>query len=147
MASWDKPRQQDDLEECPICLVKVTRRRKSNHLYKCIEAHKNNIDSMGLIICPLYPNHVMPKKYFNHHLDGNCDAANNMLRKYLESNKYNLDSVVVPVNFYTQLSSDVLNNHNRKLLYLLLRESNSLDNLMLKMEAEDEGPKVDCDID
>lgn len=128
MASWDKIRQQDDLEPCPICLANVTNRRRQKHLFNCAKAYESKLDSMDLMRCPLYDAHIIPKKFLNHHLDGNCDAANNMLRKYFESKdgRYNLEIDSVPTDFYCHYPVEVLNYHNRKLLYLLLKEKNEV---------------------
>lgn len=92
---------------------------------------------MDLIRCPLYEAHIIPKKFLNHHLDGNCDAANNMLRKYFENGKYNYEIDSVPTNFFCHLPTTVLDNHNRKLLYLLLKERNEV-----KLEPISDGNDV-----
>lgn len=122
MATWNKPRQQDDLEDCPICLVKVTRRRKSAHIFACVEAYKDHMEEMGLIICPLYSNHIIPRKYLNHHLEGNCTAAANAIRRCVQLN-LNLDKLEdAPDDFMPKLSQEILNDENRKLLYYLMHK-------------------------
>lgn len=122
MALWNPPGQQDELEPCPICLAQVAKRKKHKHLTKCLERNRTHLEDLGLVVCPLYKDHILPKKYLNHHLEGNCDAANNMLRKYFQKD-INFDfSDPLPENFLPQYTGEALNDDNKRLVYFLSRD-------------------------
>lgn len=145
MASWDKPRQQDDLEPCPICLANITRKKKQKHVFTCSEAYRDQLEKMSIVRCPLYEAHLVPFKFLNHHLEGNCDAANNRLRKYFEDINFSIKVNQVPDDFLPEYSSEILNEHNRKLLYFLLRCPD--EGVMEGVAASDLNPNPADDLD
>lgn len=77
------------------------------------------MDELGLVICPLYADHVIPKRFLDHHLEGHCDEANNRLRKYFQSRMDFSSIEPAPDDYLPELSKDILNDHNRQMLYFL----------------------------
>lgn len=127
MASWNELAEGDILEPCPVCQVRVAKKRRTKHLIECCERYEDYMTDVGLIKCPLYSLHVLPKTYLNHHLDGNCEEAQNMLRKYFQVDEVEHKAKEVPKNFLEDVPDDVLNKQSKQLLYFVKRDLNGKD--------------------
>lgn len=128
MALWNDKNQGDLLEECPVCARNVSKKKKTTHVDNCCETYADFMDEIGLIKCPLYPAHILPKKYLNHHLQGNCEEVYNLLRKYFEKHEL-ADSAnkLRPECFLKDVPDEILNPNNKQLLYMLKRDLNGND--------------------
>lgn len=124
MACWNNLVEGDILEKCVICLANVKKARKEVHLIKCWEQKNEAIDVLDLMRCPLSQLHVIPRKFLNHHLDGNCDEAQNELRKFFQDSEKRkiLESMQPPVHFLQEIPEETLNNRNKALLYVLQKD-------------------------
>lgn len=120
MASWDDTNQGNDLEECPVCMVKLCKKKMVLHLTNCIQKNGDDLDELGLIRCPLYPLHIMPKNCLNHHLECSCEEALNSLRQFFQHR--NLSLPVPPADFLSSVPDSLLNQHNKQLLFYLKRD-------------------------
>lgn len=122
MASWNEKLEGDQLSPCPICAVDVCKKKHTLHIVKCYEKNSCFFDDWGLIKCPLYNLHIMPKKYLNHHLDGNCEEALNMLRKYFQKVDLQMKIRLAPEDFLSDVPDELLNQQNKQLLFILRRD-------------------------
>lgn len=142
MASWNDLNEGNELQECPVCMVKVCKKRLSTHLQDCLEKHKDNLKDYGLIQCPLYNHHVMPINYLNHHLECACEEALNLLRPFFQLKNPNLPQP--PPDFLSNVPNEVLNLHNKQLLFYLKRDlegNNISDDKTLYPDAGDSNAK------
>lgn len=120
MASWNDLGEGSDLKECPVCMVKVCKKKLSTHLQDCLEKYKDQLAGLGLIQCPLYSHHVMPINCLNHHLECACEEALNLLRPFFQQKDLKLTQP--PSDFLSHVPEEVLNMHNKLLLYYLKRD-------------------------
>lgn len=125
MASWNEKNVGEELDECNICLCKVSKKRRTVHIANCYENYRDRLDTeeMGYLMrCPLYPMHIIPKAFLNHHLEFNCEEVQNLLRKYYqcENLRQNLD--IPPPSFLADIPDEILNPSNKHLLYILKRD-------------------------
>lgn len=127
MASWNELAEGEQLEPCPVCAVKVSKKRRTYHLTKCSERYEHFMTEIDVIRCPLYQLHILPKKYLNHHLEGNCEEAYNMLRKFMQKIELQKQFKNPPPHFLANVPDDVLNFNNKKLLFMLQRDINGKD--------------------
>lgn len=145
MASWNDKDEGELLEECNICLVKVCKKRMTIHMVNCIEKNKKDFNTPEfayLMRCPLYPNHVLPRAYLNHHLEYNCEEALNLLRKYFQRKDMQAQIKPMPANFMDHVPEKLLNHNNKFLLYILKRDidgSNSADDKNIYPDEPREG--------
>lgn len=128
MAAWNEKNDGDELEECNICLCQVAKKRLTVHLNKCIQTHQLKFDTeeMGFLMkCPLYPNHIIPKSFINHHLEFDCEEASNLLRKFFQKEDLRKSNrFFPPKSFLKDIPSEILNDNNKRLLYLLQTDFN-----------------------
>lgn len=134
MACWNDKREGTLLIECPICGAKLAKKRRTYHLTECYDKYKGSSDgdqgligTMGLITCPLNRLHVVPLVHLNHHLEGNCEEAQNALRRYFHRAELRTEMRDPPEQFLADIPEKYLNNHNKKLLYLLRKDFNGRD--------------------
>lgn len=129
MALWNEKAEGDELEECPICFVFIAKRKRTVHVKKCYDMYESTLDERGLMTCPLHHMHIFPKKFLNHHLEGNCDGAQNALRADFDKpgGYQRYQDIEVPANFLPDVPDDVLNYHNKKLLYILKKDLKGTD--------------------
>jgi len=80
------------------------------------------MNDIGMMKCPLYPLHILPRKYLNHHLEGNCEEALNMLRKYFQKHSLKDSIKPAPAHFLADVPDSVLSWHNKNLLFILQRD-------------------------
>lgn len=122
MASWNNLAEGSQIDSCPVCRNPVSKKKLVTHLANCTTIYKEYMEEHGIIKCPLYEYHIMPKKYLNHHLEYACDEAMNLLREYFQKPNY-LDTVLPPPeSFLASIPDDVLNKQNKRLLYNLKRD-------------------------
>lgn len=124
MAAWNEKNEGDELEECNICLCQVAKKRLTVHTTKCVEAYEDRFETeaMGFLMrCPLYPMHIIPRAYMNHHLEYNCEEAQNLLRKFFQKEEFRQEStnLMPPEHFLADIPDEVLNQNNKRLLYML----------------------------
>lgn len=123
MASWNERNEGDQQADCPVCIAKVSKKRLTTHLTKCFDANRQKAEEAGLFQCPLYPLHILPKKYLNHHLESCCEEAQNLLRKFFQKRSLiNNVRQVPPPCFLADVPEEILNNNNKQLLYILKRD-------------------------
>lgn len=122
MASWNDLREGDEQDTCPICCAKLSKKRRTNHVTNCYDTNKNILDKKGLIKCPLYRLHIMPKRFLNFHLDGNCEEAQNLLRQYFQKTELGQKVKFPPPDFLADVPEELLNESSKKLLYILRRD-------------------------
>lgn len=122
MALWNDTKVGEELEECPVCLVNVSKRRKTTHVTACCETYKDFMEEQRLMKCPLYPLHIIPEKNLNHHLEGNCEEAMNLLRKYFQKDELLTENIIVPPSFLADVPKNILDDNGRKLLFTLKRD-------------------------
>lgn len=120
MASWNETTEGLQLGKCPVCMCSLAKKKLTVHVTKCYENNKVQMEAIGVIKCPLYPLHILPIKYLNHHLEGNCEEAQNLLRKFYQNKDLSKGfSTTAPPTYQEGVPESILNAHNRDLLYLL----------------------------
>lgn len=117
MAFYNNKREGDELEPCPVCLAKVSKRRLALHKNGCWDKYRRVMTE--LMECPLYRMHIFPRKFLNHHLETNCDAALNQLRMFFQKDEYSKVKQQMPPDYLADIPDEELNQHNKQLLYLL----------------------------
>lgn len=117
MALWNEIADGKLLEQCIICYCQYMKKRRVKHLHKCIEQHGAEIDDM--VNCPLNPMHIIPLKYLDHHLEGNCSSASSLLKNFFQDRMYQDSATAAPDDFLRSVPSGVLSHNNKTLLYLL----------------------------
>lgn len=120
MASWNEITEGSQLGRCPVCLCNLAKKKLTRHVTDCYENNKVQMESLGVIRCPLDPLHILPISFLNHHLDGNCQEAQNLLRKFYQKNVTIVrDFRGAPADFNTDYPEQYLSQHSKDLLYLL----------------------------
>lgn len=91
------------------------------HVFKCASKHEDEFDEMQLIRCPLFRQHIVPKKYLNHHLQGNCEEAMNLLRIVFQKPEVQKELAMKPIpdDYLKDVPNELLNLHNKRLLFYL----------------------------
>lgn len=144
MASWNDLAVGNQLEPCPVCGCKLCKKKLVTHVTNCAEQYKDYMEEYGIMRCPLYEFHVMPKQYLNHHLEYNCDEAMNLLREYFQKHGL-LDNVLPPPDsFLADIPDDVLNKQNKRLLYNLKRDFHG-NNISNDRDLYPPEEKMDCE--
>lgn len=126
MSYWNDLAITNQLEECPVCLVNVAKKRRSKHLYDCTKRHREHMKEVGLLRCPFVQEHIIPRKYLSHHLSSECDGVANHLRIFFDKPDHLDINPNPPSNFLP----DVEDSHTRTLLYILRKdlEGNDISN-------------------
>lgn len=121
MASWNEIHVGDQQEACPVCRCLVSKKRLTRHVTECSEKYEDYMEEVGLMKCPLMNLHIIPRAYLNHHLDGNCEAAQNMLRKYFQIYSVQNKAKRAPDHFLADVPDNILNRQNKQLLFYVKR--------------------------
>lgn len=119
MASWNDKNLGDKLDKCPVCLCKLSKKKMTAHTTDCYERNKAQMDSLGIIRCPLSNEHIMPLCFLNHHLEGNCQEVQNQLRPYCQGVETIKEFRGAPESFDPGYPEKFISKHNRDLLYIL----------------------------
>lgn len=120
MASWNEITEGSQLGKCPVCLCNLAKKKLTRHAIDCYEKNKIQMEALGVIQCPLDSLHILPISFLNHHLEGNCQEAQNLLRKFFQHRDYMVtDFKGAPPEFNAGFPDEYLNQHNKDLLYLL----------------------------
>lgn len=125
MAYLSEIAQGRQLQQCIICGADVKNSKWDRHLRLCIEQHGPKMKDM--VNCPINPMHVVPLKYLNHHLEGNCNNARNELKNFLQDVEYQKRASEPPAEFLASVPKEILSHNNRILVYLLRPETHSED--------------------
>lgn len=126
MACWNDKRQGDTLMVCIVCGANVSKKRRTYHLIDCWARNKVHLENQ-IRKCPLNPSHLIPTVHLNHHLEGNCEEAQNALRRYFHRPELRSEMKDPPAQFLAHVPEDILNAHNRKLLFLLRKDLDGQD--------------------
>lgn len=127
MASWNEKHVGDHLQPCPVCKCQVAKKRMTRHVQDCSDKYQDYMEEVGLIKCPLFYLHIIPKAYLNHHLDGNCEEALNMLRKYFQIYTVQNKAKRAPDSFLADVPDNILNRQNKQLLFYVRRDLTGAD--------------------
>lgn len=120
MASWNDLTEGGQLVKCSVCLCSVAKKKKVTHLLQCFQNNQDQMANMGVVQCPLSNQHILPIVYLDHHLDGNCQEAMNLLRKFFQTKDMLADYRGAPPDYNPPgIPEGCLSQHNRDLLYLL----------------------------
>lgn len=119
MASWNDKEEGSSIGKCPVCLCNVVKKRLTKHVIDCYKNNLAQMEWLNVIQCPLDQFHIFPATFLNHHLEGNCQSAQNLLRKFFQRDTKVLEHFKgAPPEFKLDCLDKYLNQHNRDLLYL-----------------------------
>lgn len=107
------------LQDCPCCGARVSKKSLTTHTNNCFNTYEETLKDWGVIRCPLYRYHIMPKKFLNHHLGYDCDEVMNLLRKYFQKDELLEDVQPAPDSFLADVPDDILNKDSKHILYTL----------------------------
>lgn len=120
MASWNNITEGAELSKCPVCLCNLAKKKLERHKHDCYLDKKPQMESLGVIQCPFDSFHILPITYLNHHLDGNCNAVANLLRKFYQKEDMKFSGFKgAPADYDPGIPDKYLNKQNKDLLYLL----------------------------
>lgn len=123
MAAWNDITEGAQLVKCPVCLCDVSKRKIARHVQNCFDRNQVKMETLGVIKCPFDQNHIVPLTYLNHHLEGNCQEVLNLLRKFYQKEKEKiLEYPGAPPDYDPGIPSEYLSEHNKDLLYMLLKD-------------------------
>lgn len=122
MASWNDVTEGSQLIQCPVCLCSVAKKKRLTHSLDCYRNNKAKMEELGVIQCPLSEQHILPIIFLDHHLDGNCQEAMNLLRKFYQKEGLLKKFRGAPPDYDSGIPERYLSKHNRDLLYLLAED-------------------------